>query len=200
MTHRVIGLVLASVLVITAGQSRLESQQCTRYVEVENQSGANPSGITFYFAGFAPSGAEPPSLVPDESPVCGLATVGGDLGGQLSFGWLTECVDHNALLTIWFLSSEAIPDISSGSWSDSTSSYPIPAEDLELSPDCNLNCIDDSLDISSGFSADRNLNGVPDECESVASIPSIGAHGAILLATLLLASALFVIRRRVSSS
>ena len=31
--------------------------------------------------------------------------------------------------------------------------------------DCNGNGIDDTLDISSGFSPDHNTNGVPDECE-----------------------------------
>ncbi len=34
-------------------------------------------------------------------------------------------------------------------------------------PDCNNNTIDDAIDISSGFSTDCNLDGVPDECDPV---------------------------------
>ena len=32
--------------------------------------------------------------------------------------------------------------------------------------DCNVNGLGDDLDISLGLSADRNANGIPDECES----------------------------------
>lgn len=32
-------------------------------------------------------------------------------------------------------------------------------------PDCNMNDVDDSLDIGGGASADSNFNGIPDECE-----------------------------------
>lgn len=34
-------------------------------------------------------------------------------------------------------------------------------------PDCNNNTIDDALDISSGFSTDCNLDGIPDECDEI---------------------------------
>lgn len=34
-----------------------------------------------------------------------------------------------------------------------------------VGPDCNINCIDDSVDISTGTSLDCNSNGIPDECD-----------------------------------
>lgn len=187
-------LAAMSMLVLALIPTLGYSQLCTRFVEIENQTGANPSGISFYFSGFAPGGADPPVLVPDEAPVCGGATIGGNLFDELSFGWPSECVDAQALLTIWFRSSDPIPSIYSGSWSDATTTYPVPLAELELSPDCNRNCIDDGLDLDNGTSVDRDQNGVPDECQSVVDIPAMSPIGAGLLALLLCASGLLFLR------
>ena len=35
--------------------------------------------------------------------------------------------------------------------------------------DCNRNGVEDAVDIAFGGSSDANCNGVPDECESLAS-------------------------------
>ncbi|MCH7573085.1 MAG: hypothetical protein IH891_09250, partial [Planctomycetes bacterium] len=34
-----------------------------------------------------------------------------------------------------------------------------------VGPDCNINCIEDAIDISTGSSQDCNTNGIPDECD-----------------------------------
>lgn len=41
---------------------------------------------------------------------------------------------------------------------------------LQLTDDCNENNVSDAEDISQGFSADINLNGIPDECECLGDI------------------------------
>lgn len=44
---------------------------------------------------------------------------------------------------------------------------PIPADLHEWGGgDCNANGVEDAVDIASGYSADLDGNGVPDECES----------------------------------
>ena len=163
------------------GQGALLSQQCTRFASVRNESGAAPSGISFHFAGFAPTGISSIILEPDAAPVCGPATTGGILFDEVGIGWPSECVDSNSVLTVWFTSSEPIPDITSAAWADSSNTYAIPQSELTLSPDCNGNCIDDGLDIGTGSSPDHDQNGVPDECQPITEIPTANVIGLILL-------------------
>jgi hypothetical protein len=43
--------------------------------------------------------------------------------------------------------------------------------------DCNLNGVDDSIDIASGGSFDCNVNGIPDECDLAAGEPDCNGNG-----------------------
>jgi len=47
--------------------------------------------------------------------------------------------------------------------------------EITTAPDCNLNGVDDAVDIAAGTSADVDLDGVPDECGCVADLDGDGA-------------------------
>jgi subtilisin-like proprotein convertase family protein len=47
--------------------------------------------------------------------------------------------------------------------------------EITTAPDCNLNGVDDALDIAAGTSADLDGDGVPDECACVADFDGDGA-------------------------
>ena len=57
--------------------------------------------------------------------------------------------------------------------------------EITTAPDCNLNGVPDSSDISSGASLDQNGDGVPDECGCIADVSGDGIVGGADLAQLL---------------
>jgi hypothetical protein len=46
-------------------------------------------------------------------------------------------------------------------------------------PDCNLNGIDDALDIAMGTSNDSNGDGIPDECQSLPPSADLNGDGVV---------------------
>jgi len=57
--------------------------------------------------------------------------------------------------------------------------------EITTAPDCNVNGIDDAVDIAAGTSADADEDGVPDECGCVADLDGDGAVTGADLAVLL---------------
>lgn len=57
--------------------------------------------------------------------------------------------------------------------------------EITTAPDCNLNGVDDAVDIVAGTSADANQDGVPDECGCIADLDGNGLVNGADLAVLL---------------
>lgn len=57
--------------------------------------------------------------------------------------------------------------------------------EITTAPDCNVNGVDDAVDIAAGTSADIDQDGVPDECACIADLDGNGAVNGADLAVLL---------------
>ena len=57
--------------------------------------------------------------------------------------------------------------------------------EITTAPDCNVNGVDDAVDIATGTSADADQDGVPDECRCIADLNRDGAVSGADLAALL---------------
>ncbi len=175
------------------------SAECTRFISVENATGQEMSALWVTLVGTGATASAHVEVEPDADPVCPPPGVGGDLLGNIVFGWHVDCVDPGSTVTFQLFSSQDIPGVSGdGRWSNlADERFPIPAADFLVSPDCNSNCIDDGLDIAAGTSADADGDGVPDECRSVTDIPVLAPWGvSVLILALLGAGVATLLRRR----
>jgi hypothetical protein len=112
----------------------------------------------------------------------------GDWGGTFrSFRYspetgVTELVIHNAEFAlgsgiISSLGEDALGELYLTNWSNGDIRKIVPAS--FTGPDCNANMINDACDIAQGSSADRNRNGVPDECEGRPCPADTNGSGAV---------------------
>jgi hypothetical protein len=61
-------LSVLAILVTGLPPLSLHAQQCSLFVDVENLTGTDVSGVSLYFAGFSPGGITSILVEPDEFP------------------------------------------------------------------------------------------------------------------------------------